>query len=84
MHAVREVASGAFHFPRFLSLDRQKALVDRCRQLIDGDAPAYVPTVRGGGKMRVRMLCLGRHWNARTYQYQHSREHDGLPAHSHH
>jgi DNA alkylation damage repair protein AlkB len=30
--------------------------------------------------MRVRMLCLGRHWNARTYQYQHTREHDGLPA----
>ena len=29
--------------------------------------PAYVPVIRGGGKMHVRMLCLGRHWNGRTY-----------------
>ena len=30
---------------------------------MDGPAGGYVPTVRGGGKMRVRMICLGRHWN---------------------
>ena len=43
--------------------------------------PAYVPIVRGGGKMHVRMLCLGRHWNARTYQYEPTRaDFDGLPA----
>ena len=31
--------------------------------------------------MRVRMVCLGRHWNARTYRYQASRgDHDGRPA----
>jgi alkylated DNA repair protein (DNA oxidative demethylase) len=32
-----------------------------------------VPTVRGGGTMRVRMTCLGRHWNARTYAYESTR-----------
>src|SRR5438552_18735652 len=48
-------------------------LVDRCRALVDGDVPAYVPTVRGGGKMHVRMLCLGRHWNGQTYQYEPTR-----------
>ncbi len=43
--------------------------------------PAYIPTVRGGGKMHVRMLCLGRHWNAMTYQYESTRtDFDGLPA----
>ena len=43
--------------------------------------PAYVPIVRGGGKMHVRMLCLGRHWNAKTYQYEATRtDFDGLPA----
>jgi alkylated DNA repair dioxygenase AlkB len=41
--------------------------------------PAYVPTVRGGGKMHVRMLCLGRHWNGKTYAYESVRsDFDGL------
>src|SRR5262252_324408 len=61
---------GAFHFPRYLDLNRQRALVDECRALVDGATPAYVPVVRGGGKMHVRMLCLGRHWNGRLYRYE--------------
>jgi len=78
---VVEVAPGAFHLPRALSLDRQRALVDRCRALVDGDVPAYVPVVRGGGKMHVRMLCLGRHWNGKTYTYEPTRsDFDNLPA----
>jgi DNA oxidative demethylase len=78
---VVEVAPGAFHLPRALSLDRQRALVDRCRALVDGDVPAYVPVVRGGGKMHVRMLCLGRHWNGQTYTYEPTRsDFDNLPA----
>jgi len=40
-----------------------------------------VPVVRGGGKMHVRMLCLGRHWNGRTYEYEPTRtDFDNLPA----
>ena len=76
-----EVAPGAFHLPSYLSIDRQMALVDRCRALMDGAVPAYVPVVRGGGKMHVLMLCLGRHWNGKTYQYEPTRtDFDGLPA----
>jgi len=76
-----EIAPGAFHLSRYLSLDRQVALVGRCRALVDGTVPAYVPVVRGGGKMHVRMLCLGRHWNGQTYQYEPTRtDFDGLPA----
>ena len=72
---------GAFHFRRYLSLERQRALVDECRALIDGPVPAYVPTVRGGARMHVRMLCLGRHWNGKTYQYEPTRaDYDGLPV----
>jgi alkylated DNA repair protein (DNA oxidative demethylase) len=72
---------GAFHFPRYLSLERQRALVDECRALLDGGVPAYVPVVRGGGKMHVRMLCLGRHWNGLTYRYEPTRsDFDNLPA----
>jgi len=76
-----EIAPGAFHLPRYLSLDRQIALVKQCQSLMDGPVPAYVPIVRGGGKMHVRMLCLGRHWNPRTYQYEPARsDFDELPA----
>ena len=74
-----EIAPGAHHFPHFLSIARQRALADMCRALADGPVPAYVPVVRGGGRMHVRMLCLGRHWNAKTYQYESVRaDFDGL------
>jgi DNA oxidative demethylase len=76
-----EIAPGAFHHQRFLSLDAQRALVDECRALIDGPVPAYVPVVRGGGQMHVRMLCLGRHWNGKTYSYEPTRsDFDQQPA----
>jgi alkylated DNA repair protein (DNA oxidative demethylase) len=76
-----EVAPGAIHLPGFLSIERQCDLVARCRALIDGPVPAYVPVVRGGGHMHVRMLCLGRHWNGKTYRYEPSRsDYDELPV----
>src|SRR5258706_5367797 len=65
-----ESAAGAFHLKRHLSPAQQRALVDACRTLVDGEVPGYVPVVRGGGKMHVRMLCLGRHWNGTTYSYE--------------
>jgi alkylated DNA repair protein (DNA oxidative demethylase) len=76
-----EIAPGAFHIPKALSLDDQRALAAEVRALIDGDVPAYVPIVRGGGRMHVRMLCLGRHWNGKTYSYEATRsDYDDLPA----
>ena len=76
-----EIAPGAFHFKRRLSVGDQRALAAECRALIDGPVPAYVPVVRGGGRMHVRMLCLGRHWNGKTYAYESTRsDFDGLPA----
>ena len=68
-------------FTHYLDLERQRTFVDECRALMDGAVPAYVPTVRGGGKMHVRMLCLGRHWNGLTYRYEPTRsDFDNLPA----
>ena len=73
--------TGTVHLKRYLSLEVQQQLMERCRELIDGDVPGYVPIVRGGGQMHVRMLCLGRHWNGRTYTYESTRtDHDGLPV----
>ena len=75
------VAPGAVWLKRWLAIDQQRMLVDQCRAFMDGPAGGYVPTVRGGGKMRVRMTCLGRHWNAKTYTYEDVRgHHDGQPV----
>jgi alkylated DNA repair protein (DNA oxidative demethylase) len=68
-----EIGAGAYHMTRYLTLDRQRAVRDTCAALMDGDVPAYVPVVRGGGRMHVRMLCLGRHWNGQTYRYEPAR-----------
>ena len=79
--AAVDVAPGAKWLRSWLSLDDQSGLVAECRALMDGPAGGYVPTVRGGGKMRVRMMCLGRHWNPLTYTYESARnDHDGLPV----
>lgn len=76
-----ELAPGAFHLPGVLAPQLQRELAARCSALIDGPVPAYIPVVRGGAQMHVRMLCLGRHWNGRTYQYEDRRsDFDQAPA----
>jgi alkylated DNA repair protein (DNA oxidative demethylase) len=75
------VSPGAVWFRYYLGLDEQRALVECCRAFLDGPAGGYVPTVRGGGRMRVRMCCLGRHWNPLTYSYEAARsDYDGAPV----
>jgi DNA alkylation damage repair protein AlkB len=74
-----QLGEGATWLRGYLSPEDQRELANTCRSLIDGEVPAYVPTVRGGGKMHVRMLCLGRHWNGKTYKYEPTRtDFDGL------
>ncbi len=76
-----EVAPGAVWLKGWLSLETQHALVARCRALMDGPNGGYIPTVRGGGKMHVRMICLGRHWNPLTYTYTSTRaDYDDAPV----
>jgi alkylated DNA repair protein (DNA oxidative demethylase) len=75
------IGDGAFWLRHWLPVEEQRALVEQCRALMDGPAGGYVPTVRGGGKMHVRMLCLGRHWNALTYTYGPTRaDYDEAPV----
>jgi DNA oxidative demethylase len=75
------LADGALWLKGWLSIDQQRALIEQCRAIMNGPAGGYVPTVRGGGKMHVRMVCLGRHWNALTYQYESTRsDHDDAPV----
>lgn len=76
-----EVAPGAWLFRRYLLDGEQFAVAARCLELGAADAGFYTPIVRGGHPMSVRMLCLGRHWNARTYSYEDTRSDiDGRPA----
>jgi len=76
-----DVADGAVLLASWLPVDAQRALLAECRAIMDGPGGGYVPTVRGGGKMRVRMTCLGRHWNPLTYTYTSTRaDHDNAPV----
>lgn len=76
-----EIYSGAFHLKGYLTLDEQKSLIERCGRLGAESAGLYTPTVRGGAKMRIQMLCLGMHWNPKTYRYELNRsDFDGQPA----
>ena len=80
-HACGVVAPGAFHLPGFLALAEQSRILAAIEALSAGRAGFYRPRVRGGGLMHCDMLCLGRHWNARTYTYEPVRsDYDGLPA----
>jgi alkylated DNA repair protein (DNA oxidative demethylase) len=75
------VGDGAVWLKHWLDLAQQRALAEQCRALMNGPAGGYVPTVRGGGKMHVRMVCLGRHWNALTYSYESTRtDYDDAPV----
>ena len=75
------IADGLVLFERRLPQAEQRELWQMCRALADGPVPMYTPTVRGGKKMSVGMLCLGRHWNGLTYAYEECRsDHDGLAA----
>ena len=75
------LAPGLVLFQSRLSADEQRDIWQQCRKLADGPVPMYAPTVRGGRKMSVGMLCLGKHWNGMTYSYEDRRsDFDGLPV----
>jgi len=74
-----QLEPGLFLFQSRVVAAEQRELWQTCRALADGPVPMYTPTVRGGRKMSVGMLCLGKHWNALTYSYEETRsDHDSL------
>lgn len=73
------LADGVVLLQSRLPADEQQELWLLCRTLSQGPVPMYTPTVRGGRKMSVGMLCLGKHWNALSYEYEDRRsDFDGL------
>src|SRR3954469_17835649 len=78
---MTKLADGFGLFECRLSLAEQVELGQMCCSLAEGPVPMYTPTVRGGRKMSVGMLCLGRHWNGMTYSYEACRsDFAGLPV----
>ena len=76
-----QLADGLVLFQSRLPAWEQRELWSLCRELSEGAVPMYTPTVRGGKKMSVGMLCLGKHWNGMTYKYEDCRsDFDGLPV----
>jgi DNA alkylation damage repair protein AlkB len=79
--AIMEIYAGTLHHQNYLPLDEQQSLIQRCRELGNNPAGFYTPQVSGGRHMRIQMVCLGKHWNAKTYKYEASRsDYDGLPV----
>ena len=75
------LADGLVLLQSHLPPPEQRDLWLLCNALARGAVPMYQPTVRGGHKMSVGMLCLGKHWNGLTYQYEECRsDFDGLPV----
>jgi alkylated DNA repair protein (DNA oxidative demethylase) len=77
--ARTEVAPGAVHVPDWLDTERQRELLEACREW--ARPPAGLRTVRtpGGGTMTARQVCLGWHW----YPYAYARtvvDGDGAPV----
>jgi DNA alkylation damage repair protein AlkB len=75
------IDDGLILFQSRLPAFEQRELWALCRSLAEGPVPMYTPTVRGGKKMSVGMLCLGKHWNGLTYKYEDQRsDFDDLPV----
>jgi DNA alkylation damage repair protein AlkB len=68
--SAAEIAPGAVLLKGYLGFQEQWTIGRQCLDLGAADAGFYTPLVRGVHPMSVRMLCLGRHWNARTYAYE--------------
>ncbi|EDY50924.1 alkylated DNA repair protein [Streptomyces clavuligerus] len=62
-----EIAPGAVHVPGWLTVERQRRLVDACRGWARGPVPMRHTVLPGGGVMSVRTVCLGWHWQPYRY-----------------
>lgn len=61
----------------FLTLAEQKQVLEQVLRIEPG---FYVPVLRNGKRMNLRMNCLGHHWSAVTYKYTRIRDVDGQEA----
>ncbi|MFD7442609.1 alpha-ketoglutarate-dependent dioxygenase AlkB family protein [Streptomyces sp. NPDC059909] len=61
------VAPGAVHVPGWLTVGRQRELVDACRDWARGPVPIRRTRLPRGGVMSVQTVCVGWHWQPYRY-----------------
>jgi alkylated DNA repair protein (DNA oxidative demethylase) len=61
----------------FLSLAEQREVYEKVMRIEPG---FYVPVLRNGNRMNLRMNCLGYHWSSITYKYSKVRDVDQKPV----
>lgn len=62
-----EPAVGAVHVPGWLPPERQREIVQACRQWAIGPVPMRSAVLPGGHPMSVQTVCLGWHWQPYKY-----------------
>ncbi|XP_021903063.1 uncharacterized protein LOC110818471 [Carica papaya] len=65
----RVLRSGMVLLKKFLSLDDQVNIVKVCRDIGLGAGGFYQPGYRDGGKLHLKMMCLGQNWDPDSGQY---------------
>ncbi len=77
--ARAELAPGAVHVPGWLDVERQRELVEACRDWARGPAPMRHVKLPSGAVMSVQSVCLGWHWL--PYRYSRTADDvDGAPV----
>lgn len=72
-----ELRSGMIHLKGYISLRDQVMIVKSCRDLGLGPGGFYQPGYRDGGKLQLRMMCLGKNWDPEARKYGNNRPYDG-------
>lgn len=68
-----QLLPGVVLLRNFVSLTEQQHLINECRDLGRGPGGFYRPVYASGAKCRLKMMCLGKHWNVQTEQYEMTR-----------
>lgn len=61
------VAPGAVHVPEWLDPERQRDLIQACREWAQGPVPMRHTRMPNGTQMSVQTVCLGWHWMPYRY-----------------
>lgn len=66
-----ELLPGMVLLKAFLTPREQQQLVNDAQSLgLSGKGGFYVPTYASGARCRLHQMCVGRHWNVKTEQYE--------------
>ncbi|KAJ4717737.1 Alpha-ketoglutarate-dependent dioxygenase AlkB [Melia azedarach] len=72
-----ELRSGMVLLKSYLSLSDQVKIVKACQGYGLGPGGFYQPSYHGGGRLHLKMMCLGKNWDPETSKYEDIRSADG-------